>query len=165
MAARLARDLSRLCLLMHRVYPPYSKWLGSAFARLPCFAELGPMLSAALAATGWRERELHLARALETIAALHNTLGLTDRIDPRVRYFHDRPFRVLDADRFTAALVATIRDPALRGGPLAGTLDQFVDSTDALGDRSRGRALTAALHHHLTGRLEGTGLLQARPGE
>ncbi|MGH3407505.1 MAG: DUF4037 domain-containing protein, partial [Streptosporangiaceae bacterium] len=34
-AARLARDLMRLCLLMRRRYPPYSKWLGAAFARLP----------------------------------------------------------------------------------------------------------------------------------
>ena len=33
--ARLARDLMRLCLLMGRCYPPYSKWLGTAFARLP----------------------------------------------------------------------------------------------------------------------------------
>jgi len=31
--ARLARDLMRLCLLMHRRYPPYSKWLGTAVAR------------------------------------------------------------------------------------------------------------------------------------
>ncbi len=31
--ARLARDLMRLWLLMQRRYPPYSKWLGSAFAR------------------------------------------------------------------------------------------------------------------------------------
>jgi hypothetical protein len=28
--ARLVRDLMRLCLLMHRRYPPYSKWLGTA---------------------------------------------------------------------------------------------------------------------------------------
>ncbi|HWD74857.1 MAG TPA: DUF4037 domain-containing protein, partial [Solirubrobacteraceae bacterium] len=34
--ARLARDLMRLCLLMRRRYPPYSKWLGTAFAR-PAF--------------------------------------------------------------------------------------------------------------------------------
>ena len=33
--ARLARDLMRLGLLMRRRYPPYSKWLGTAFARLP----------------------------------------------------------------------------------------------------------------------------------
>jgi hypothetical protein len=35
-AARLVRDLVRLCLLMERRYPPYSKWLGTAFDRLDC---------------------------------------------------------------------------------------------------------------------------------
>ncbi|MEU4673367.1 DUF4037 domain-containing protein [Amycolatopsis sp. NPDC023774] len=33
-AARLVRDLMRLCLLVARRYPPYSKWFGNAFARL-----------------------------------------------------------------------------------------------------------------------------------
>ena len=30
-AARLVRDLMRLCFLMERRYAPYSKWLGTAF--------------------------------------------------------------------------------------------------------------------------------------
>jgi hypothetical protein len=33
-AARLTRDLMRLALLMERTYAPYTKWLGTAFARL-----------------------------------------------------------------------------------------------------------------------------------
>ena len=37
-AARLVRDLMRLCLLINRCYPPYDKWLGSSFARLSCAA-------------------------------------------------------------------------------------------------------------------------------
>ena len=48
--ARLARELMRLWLLMHRRYPPYSKWLGSAFAQVPGGAGLGRHLAAALAA-------------------------------------------------------------------------------------------------------------------
>src|SRR5207248_10514109 len=61
--ARLARDLMRLCLLMSRRYPPYSKWLGRAFALVPGADELGAELSGALAAAGWAERERHLGRA------------------------------------------------------------------------------------------------------
>ncbi|OHV37066.1 MULTISPECIES: DUF4037 domain-containing protein [Pseudofrankia] len=143
--ARLTRDLVRLCLLMNRVYPPYSKWLGSAFARLPRAAVLTPVLTAALVATDWHDREHHLTRAYETIADLHNELGLTDWVDPTVRPFHDRPFQVLDADRFATALAGTITDPRLRARPLTGALDQVVDNTDALGDRIRRRALANAL--------------------
>jgi hypothetical protein len=46
-----------LGLLMHRVCPPYSKWLGTAFAALPCAPGLTPHLAGALSARSWEERE------------------------------------------------------------------------------------------------------------
>ena len=76
---RLARDLMRLCLLMHRRYPPYSKWLGTAVARLPDTAGLTASLTAAISAGGWPAREPRLREAYETVVALHNELGLTPR--------------------------------------------------------------------------------------
>ncbi|WP_218177811.1 DUF4037 domain-containing protein [Amycolatopsis australiensis] len=140
-AARLVRDLMRLCLLMARRYPPYSKWLGSAFAQLPAAADLTPSLTGALAATTWRERERHLATAYETAAELHNALGLTEPVDPRTGPYYDRPFRVVNAGRFVA--------PLLAGSPLdvpIGAIDQFVDSTDALGHRALTRAVVDCAH-------------------
>ncbi|MFE6758187.1 DUF4037 domain-containing protein [Streptomyces sp. NPDC057684] len=144
-AARLVRDLMRLCLLMDRRYPPYSKWFGSAFARTPQAAVLTPVLTAALAATDWHTREHHLALAYETVAAAHNRLGLTDPVDPTTRRYHGRPFQVLHAERFTAALTARITEPAVRALPPTGTVDQFTDSTDVLTNPSRARAVTRTL--------------------
>ena len=132
--ARLARDLMRLCLLMHRRYPPYSKWLGTAFARLPGGAGLAAALTAAISADGDQARERHLTEAMEAVAALHNRLRLTPPLDTRPRRFFDRPYQVLGAGRFTAALRETITDPRVRHLPLAGAADQFTDSTDAAGD-------------------------------
>lgn len=131
-AARLARDLMRLCLLMDRRYPPYGKWLGSAFARTAAGPRLSPVLTAALAATDWHTRERHLVHAYEIVAHQHNQLHLTDRVDPATRAYHSRPFQVLRADRFTTALTARITDPTLKDLPLFGAVDQFVDSTDVL---------------------------------
>jgi hypothetical protein len=139
-AARIVRDLMRLCLLMDRRYPPYGKWLGSAFARTPAGPRLTPVLTAALAATDWHTREQHLVHAYETVAHLHNQMNLTDRVDPRTRPYHSRPFRVLRADRFTEALTARIADPVLRGLPPVGSVDQFLDSTDVLGRPELARA-------------------------
>ncbi|HEV2373971.1 MAG TPA: DUF4037 domain-containing protein [Streptosporangiaceae bacterium] len=140
-AARLARDLMRLCLLMARHYPPYSKWLGTALAHLPEAAELAPSLHTAVTATDWQAREHHLCQAYEMAATLHNQLGLTPRVAPHTRPFHDRPYQVLDAGRFVAALRAAIDDPQVRQLPAAGAIDQFIDSTDALGDAQLRRAL------------------------
>ncbi|MEU9955084.1 DUF4037 domain-containing protein [Streptomyces sp. NPDC050982] len=141
-AGRLVRDVMRLCLLMDRRYPPYSKWLGSAFARTHQAASLTPVLTAALAAADWHIREQHLTRAYRAIAVMHNQLGLTDPVDPSTRPYHDRPFQVLHAERFTEALIARISDPAIRSLPTIGTVDQFIDSTDVLSHPELTRAAT-----------------------
>ncbi len=114
-AARLSRDLVRLTLLMHRRYPPYSKWLGSAFARVPGVdVRLGPALLAAVTASSWPDRERNLCAAYEAVGALHDGLGLTAPVGATVRQFHDRPFQVLGAERFVAALRDSIDE---RGDP------------------------------------------------
>jgi hypothetical protein len=170
--ARLARDLMRLCLLMHRRYPPYDKWLGTAFARLPgapgpagpgltgtgpagpgltgpglTGTALAARLAAAISSGRYQDRERHLAEVMEAAAALHNSLRLTPPLDTRVRRFYDRPYQVLGAARVTAALLETITDPRLRRLPLAGAVDQFIDSTDAAGDLDLLRACAAAAAH------------------
>jgi hypothetical protein len=131
-AARLVRDLMRLCLLLERRYAPYSKWLGSAFARLPVAGSLGPSLRGALAATDHPTREAHLCDAYEAVAALQNATGLVSPVDPKRRPYHTRPFLVLHAERFAHALARTVTDPDLRRLPLVGSVDQWADSTDLL---------------------------------
>jgi len=142
--ARLARDLMRLCLLMHRRYPPYSKWLGTAFARLPAAAALTAPLTAAVAATSWPDRQRHLSQAYAAAATLHNELGVTRPLDTGTRRYYDRPYQVIDAGRFAAALRQAIADPQVRRLPATGAVDQFIDSTDALGSTGFLRAAVTA---------------------
>jgi hypothetical protein len=142
--ARLARELIRLCLLMRRRYPPYSKWLGTAFALLPEGATFGPSLRSAVAAGGWAARERHLGQAATAVAALHNELGLTAPLDPGLRPYYDRPYQVVGAGRFADALLAAIADPQLRQRRPAGAVDQVIDSTDAMGSAEIRRAAIAA---------------------
>jgi hypothetical protein len=143
-AARLVRDLMRLALLLHRRYPPYGKWLGSAFAALPATATLGPVLRSALAATDWREREQHLATAYEALATVQNETGLAAAVDPTTRPYFDRPYRVLMADRLVEALLAAVTDPAVAALPRTGAIDQHTDNTDLLTDAPRRRVVAQA---------------------
>ncbi|MFF4254101.1 DUF4037 domain-containing protein [Streptomyces sp. NPDC001663] len=129
-AARLVRDLMRLCLLMDRRYPPYDKWLGSAFARTSAGHHLTPVLTATLTATDWRTRDKHLNQAYESVADEHNQLGLTDRVNPTAR-----------PERFTDALTARISDPTIKELPIVGAVDQFVDAPDVLTRPQLARAL------------------------
>lgn len=144
-AARLVRDLMRLCLLLERQYAPYSKWLGSAFGRLDIARTLTPSLRGALAATGYREREEHLCDAYETVAFRQNSSGLIEAVDPARRRYHNRPFMVLHAERFAQALLKTLKDPDLQALPLTGSVDQWADSTDFLGLHEPIHAATSQL--------------------
>jgi hypothetical protein len=143
-AARLARDVMRLALLLERRYAPYAKWLGSAFDRLGNSGGLGRHLLDALRATSLERREAALSAAYLALARRHEDAGLTDPLDATLRPFHGRPAQVLMADRYADACLATVSDAALRALPLVGAIDQLVDSTDALGDPAVYRRLLAA---------------------
>ena len=143
LAARLARDLMRLCFLFERRYAPYSKWFGSAFAQLDAAADVGPPLEAAIAATDGASREDVLVEAMQRVGERHNDLGLTERAQPTVRPFHGRPFRVLGSGRFVDACAARISDPWLRSLPLVGSIDQLSDSTDVLSNPAVARRAAA----------------------
>lgn len=143
--ARLVRELMRLCLLLERQYAPYSKWLGSAFGRLPAARQLTPALQGALTATEYSARERHLCDAYEVVGAMQNDTGLAGRVDPTRRPYHGRPFLVLHAERFAQSLAMTVTHPDLRSLPLTGSVDQWADSTDFLGARGVGRAAMMAL--------------------
>lgn len=129
---RLVRDLMRLCFLMEREYIPYEKWLGTAFARLPCGPRLLPLFYGALAAKRWQEREDWLSRAYAAVAARHNRLGITPTMATRVANYYDRPYRVIHGERFVEAIQATIKNAKLRKRSAIGSIDQFIDSTDVL---------------------------------
>ena len=150
-AARLARDLMRLCFLLERRYAPYNKWLGTAFARLDCAEYLLPRLTGALSASQGAEREQYFVEMYEAVAGKQNARALAEPQDPASRLFHGRPYRVIHAERFATALAAAIRDEELQHlidtVGLVGAVDQFVDCTDILE--------CAETCHHLVNQLDG----------
>jgi hypothetical protein len=140
-AARLVRDVVRLCFLQERRYAPYSKWLGSAFRRIEAYDEVGPALAATLAAADFPAREEAFVSAVEAAARRHNALGITEPVDSAARNFHKRPLQVLGSARFVDACLERVEDEWLRSLPLVGAIDQFVDSTDVLSSPETARRI------------------------
>ncbi len=141
LAARMARNLMQLWFLYERTYWPYTKWFGFAFGQLPGAPAFRAHLDEALDAPDFASRERALVAAYELVACRHNDAGLTEPLDATTRPFHNRPFRVIGAERFVSALAATVTDEQLRGLPLVGSVDQFVDSTDVLANWGAARRL------------------------
>ena len=127
--SRLVSDLMRLCFLMERQYAPYSKWFGTAFSRLDCGPGLSATFWTVVRAPTWSERENALLAAYETLAAMHNALGITEPVSVQVEQLWNRPFKVAWGD-FPGVLRAQIQDPAVLSiaerWP-TGPVDQFRD--------------------------------------
>ena len=132
-AARLVKELMKLCFLMEKCYAPYHKWFGTAFARLKCAGQLSPLFEKILRAQSWKERESHLSSAYDIVASMHNALEITEALDTKVSPYYGRPYLVIHADRFAEAVKATIRSEELREKiELIGSVDQFIDCTEIL---------------------------------
>jgi hypothetical protein len=129
MGGKLVRELMRLCFLMERQYVPYAKWVGTAFSRLACAKTMSPILSRAVDARTWRDREDALMAAYEVVASMHEALHITPPVATEILQIWDRPFKVLWGD-FPGALTAQIQDPAVlriaEQWPIGGA-DEFRD--------------------------------------
>jgi hypothetical protein len=66
------------------------------------------------------------------MARMHNTLGITEPLTTEVSQYHNRPFLVIHADRFVDGIRAKIESEEVLALPEhLGSVDQFIDSTDA----------------------------------
>lgn len=132
-AARLAQVVMHLAFLIERRWPPYSKWLGTLFARLEVAEVITASLDRVLGSTDWRERQAALADALQSLAGLQKSQGLTS-VDRATVPFWDRPF-VHPDPAIVAELHEGIGDPDVRALPRGrGSIEQRTDNVDVLVD-------------------------------
>ncbi len=138
-AARLVRDVIRLCFLMEKTYAPYPKWFGSAFKQLSCAGILWPILRGVIHSETWQARESFLVQAYEYIAACHNALKLTEPMPEKAMCFYGRPFKVIAQHGFAQSLLKEIQDPTVKQiaqRPLIGSIALFSDNVDLVSDPS-----------------------------
>jgi len=133
-ASRMVRELMRLSFLMEKKYYPYSKWFGTAFSRLRIAKGLSPLLRKVLLSTSWKQRERWLAKAYAVVTKKHNSLHITKPLPTKVSAYYTRPYLVIHADNFAAAIRAKIKDAKLKKLKLIGSIDQFTDSADVSSD-------------------------------
>ncbi len=141
-AGRIVRTAIHLAFLLSCVWPPYSKWLGTAFARLPVAGELTAPLAAVLSDQPWPDRQQAAAQALEILQRAQAGAGLPVEDVPPAETFFDRPFIEVRAG-VSRLLLAAIQDPQIRAlRPGLGSVEQWVDHVGILMD-APGRVRTA----------------------
>ncbi|MFD6138446.1 DUF4037 domain-containing protein [Promicromonospora sp. NPDC060271] len=141
-AARLVTALLRLGFLLERRWPPYPKWAGTLFTRLPVAPSAGGPLAAALAAATWQEREAALHAACEVLHERQRAVGLPALDGAACEPFYDRPFTGLRD--VAGVLRAAVADPQVRALAHRGGVEQWVDDVGTLTDPGVRRRLAAS---------------------
>jgi len=125
-----------LGFLLERRWPPYSKWVGSSFSRLPVATTLAPVLMTALTASTWQDRQTALTDALEILHVKQLQSGLPTE-KAVVEPFFGRPFASVSGS-VSQLLLAGINDPLVRRLPLGvGSVEQWVNNVDVLSHPDR----------------------------
>lgn len=141
-AARLVTALVRLGFLLERRWPPYPKWAGTLFSRLPVAPSAGGPLAGALAASTWQEREAALHAACEVLHERQRAVGLPALDGAACEPFYDRPFTGLRD--VAGVLRAAVTDPEVRALAHRGGVEQWVDDVGTLTDPGARRRLAAS---------------------
>ncbi len=153
--ARLVLTAMHLGFLLERTWPPYAKWIGTAYRRLSMADSTTGPLSAALDAPDWRAREEHLTEALDIFLVSQTALGLstpTAATEP----FWGRPFRAVAA-QISTLLVAGVTHPRVKDlPPGVGAVEQWTDSAAVLRSPHRRLAVAAAALAGGDGQLRST---------
>ncbi len=132
LTARLVGIAMHLGFLLERTWPPYPKWFGTQFARLPRAGTIIPELRDALTHNDFPARQQALIAVLNALLALQRERGLPAP-STAVQPFYTRTDIVGTTD-VAGQLRAAIRDPEIHALPPGGSVEQWVDCVPRLMD-------------------------------
>lgn len=148
---RVVNTAMHLAFLLSCRWPPYPKWMGTMANQLPSLGDLLPLLTAALTAERWVERQEAVARALGVLHRAQRAAGLPTTEGTPTEPFFNRPFLSVRA-AVPDLLLQAVSDPFLRAlPPGVGSVEQWVDNV---------RVLTSAPHRVQTARAHLTATAQ-----
>jgi hypothetical protein len=142
-ATRIVNKLMKLCFYLERKYYPYSKWFGTAFAKLECAAELTPIFHQVLAGRTYKQRERALCTAYLKVAEKHNALGITAPVTLEIENYYGRGYFGFQTLQVVAALGQAIKPEILQelGLPdLDGDAARILNSEPLLDDSNYTRS-------------------------
>ncbi|WP_352396697.1 DUF4037 domain-containing protein [Kineosporia sp. NBRC 101677] len=130
--ARIVNTAMHLAFLLSRRWPPYPKWLGTMSTQLPMAGDLVPVLTAALTAQRWSERQEAVAQALAVLHRAQRGAGLATSEGIPTELLVDRPVLGIRAP-VPDLLLQAVTDPLVRAlPPGVGSVEQWVDNVRVL---------------------------------
>ncbi|MHA2030434.1 MAG: DUF4037 domain-containing protein [Candidatus Kariarchaeaceae archaeon] len=123
------KRMMRIAFLLEKQYPPYPKWFGTAFSKLPISSKLTPVFNDILKTDKWETREEALVRGYQILANEHIRQKLIPQIEIKPEPYHTRPQTVINPQLIIQPLQDKLNDE-LKSLPQIGSINQFLENTD-----------------------------------
>ncbi|MTI69051.1 MAG: DUF4037 domain-containing protein [Firmicutes bacterium] len=96
---RIVNKLMRLCFYYEERYYPYSKWFGVSFKKLKIYDKVKPLINKAIYEKTYKKREEGLNKLYEEIINKHNTLNITEYVEPNIINYYKRGYLGFDSQK------------------------------------------------------------------
>ncbi|WP_291578981.1 DUF4037 domain-containing protein [Clostridium sp. UBA6640] len=125
---RILNKLIKLCFYYEKKYYPYSKWLGTAFKKLEISKRVMPFIDNAMHATSIKKRERALIDLYIEIINKHNSIKLTEYVEPKIINYYNRGYLGFDSERVLEKISKKINWDKIRDVELLSKVELFDDS-------------------------------------
>ncbi|WP_102400260.1 DUF4037 domain-containing protein [Haloimpatiens massiliensis] len=125
---RIINKLMKICFYYEKKYFPYSKWFGTAFKKLEMSKIVSPLIEKVIISTERKERETALNELYTQLIHKHNSLGLTDYVEPKIINYYVRGYMGFDSELILKELSKKINWSKVKDIDLLSKVELFDDS-------------------------------------
>lgn len=125
---RIINKLMKICFYYEKRYYPYSKWFGLAFKKLKISDIVSPLIEKAITSDKRKVREAALNDLYIELVHKHNSLGLTNHVEPRIINHYNRGYIGFDSELMLQELSKKINWEKIKDIDLLSRIELFDDS-------------------------------------
>lgn len=126
--SRIINKLMKICFYYEKKYFPYSKWFGVAFSKLKIAKSVSTLIEKVITSAERKEREEALNNLYIELIHKHNSIGLTDYVEPKIINYYNRGYIGFDSEIILEELSKEIDWGKIKDIDLLSRIELFDDS-------------------------------------
>jgi hypothetical protein len=112
--SRIVNYLIKILFYLESKYIPYSKWFGSGFKQLNVYNDVNKIVVNILKENNPEKIEENLCILYEKVIERHNQRGELPCLKNKIRYYFNRPYKVIFSENIVAELINSIHDEEIK---------------------------------------------------
>lgn len=111
---RIVSTLIKILFYLEKEYIPYSKWFGTSFKKLKSYRTTFKQIEEILNETDTYKIANQLCELFKAVLEIHNRIEDLPHLDNEIKYFFNRPYKVIFADSIVDKLINSIGEKEIK---------------------------------------------------